>query len=292
MDHERGRMNQDTQPRAATPDGPRPPIHQGPGTERGSPACDLPREFVRHEWARMLGSPVGLPRPLLVLGGWRAPWMPALLLARHLRKLTGAPPGQVLAVSYPFAGAIEPAAAKVILKVQHRWPPDRTQDTYTGDADRTTEVDVVGISMGGLVARLAAAGPEDDPGACRLAVARLFTLASPHRGAKLAGVVTIDRAGRSMRPGSGFLGRLDHARSNGRNARDTGYELIPYARLRDWLVGARQAAPHGMHPIWVSGPAVTSHHTVSLDHRIIVDIARRLRGEPPVLSAPCQPPRD
>jgi hypothetical protein len=125
-------------------------------------------------------------------------------------------------------------------------------------------------------------------GGCGHAVLRirtLFTLATPHRGALLAGLVRPDRAARQMRPGADTLNRL-HRLSGG-------YELVPYAMLRDWWVGSTRAAPDGHVPIWVdpqtAGERFASHFAINRQPLIVADIARRLRGEDP-LARPGPPP--
>jgi pimeloyl-ACP methyl ester carboxylesterase len=212
------------------------------------------------------------PSPLVVLSGWRA--TPALshALAREMRKRLGDRP--VAPVSFMTTSSIESAADRLVRAVDERFPTD--------DAERTAEVDIVGVSMGGLVARLAAAV---GAGGRRLRIGTLFTLSTPHRGAKLAETITLDRAARQMKPGSAFLRALD--------AHERDYELVCYARLGDRWVGATNTAPPGMDPIWVEPPRMTlSHLLVSRDPRILDDIAARLGGEAPLLGPPSPAPRD
>jgi hypothetical protein len=160
--------------------------------------------------------------------------------------------------------------------------------TAANDRFSTNAVfDIVAVSMGGLVARAAIL---DGHGGKRLAARRVFTLATPHRGAKLARWIRLDGACRDMQPGSPFLRELD-AREHGAGGRP--YEMVCYARLGDRWVGSTNAAPPGMDPIWV--PAIRgtpSHLMVSTDARIIDDIARRMLGMDPVLRANGPPPRD
>lgn len=224
------------------------------------------------------------PRPLVICSGWRAWPVLANRLARALRRRTGRPASGVLPVSYPLEATIPGAVAKVLRAVERHWPSD--------DPDRTAAVDVVGVSMGGLVARLASAGdPWGRPaGAKRLDVRRLFTLATPHRGARLARFVALDAAARDMRPGSPFYDRLDALDDR---TRDAPYELVCYARLRDVWVGAKQTAPPGLDPIWVPTPWWSlAHLLVTTDRRLIDDIAGRLQGRPPRLEHAGPPPRD
>ena len=69
------------------------------------------------------------------------------------------------------------------------------------------------------------------------------------------------------------------------------YEIVPYAVLRDGMVGATNTAPPGQEPIWVSGRLFMSHLLIALESRIYTDVALRLRGEQP-LGSPSEPPRD
>ncbi len=211
-------------------------------------------------------------KPLVVLSGWRATPMLAWALGREMRKRL--PDRPVVPVSFMTTSSIEAAAERLIGAVEERFPSDQP--------GRTERVDVVGVSMGGLVARHAAAV---GAGGRRLAIGTLFTLATPHRGARLAEAIALDRAARDMRPGSAFLRGLDeHERE---------YQLVCYARLGDRWVGATNTAPPGMDPIWVEPPRWTlSHLLVSRDRRILDDIAARLRGEAPVLGPPSPAPRD
>ena len=209
-------------------------------------------------------------RPVLILGGYRTPGVPVRIIAATLRKFADIPRDRLLVVSYPFAGSIASAVDKAMREIQRRgW--------------EQTELDVIGLSMGGIVGRTLLARP-DGPRA-----ARLFTLASPHRGALLADRVRPDAAARDPRPGSGFLRSLDEALA------DRSYELICYATLRDWMVGATHSAPIGMHPIWLDphrpGGSLLAHFLVNSDSRILADVARRLRGEPGFAKA-SPPPRD
>ena len=92
------------------------------------------------------------------------------------------------------------------------------------------EVDVVAISMGGLIARYAAMPLPDD--SRQLRIRRLFTISTPHRGAKLAALPTFDQRQIDMRPGSAFLASLDDALA------DADYDLLPYVR------GEADGVPH------------------------------------------------
>ncbi|MFI4915473.1 MAG: lipase family alpha/beta hydrolase [Phycisphaerales bacterium JB060] len=254
--------------------------------DRANPAYPATNAEVDDAIEAMKDDPVGLDRPVVVLSGWRSPSLTGRSLAGRIRKVTGAGEGRVTSISYTWQAGIPEIAATVAQKVADEY--GTTTDPATGQR-WTTEVDVVAISMGGLVARTAWAEPAAvgrDPGV-RLNIKTLYTLGSPHRGAKLATWIRLDESARQMKPGSDFLADLDAATLGG--AHDL--RIVPYATLRDSWVGATNAAPHGQEPIWVPGRIVLSHHLISLDDRILADLGRRLRGEAP-LAEPSAPPRD
>jgi pimeloyl-ACP methyl ester carboxylesterase len=244
------------------------------GEHEGFPAPPLGVEAERQ---RMINDPRGLERPLLVIGGWRTPNVIATILARDLRTLTGAPRSQTAAMGVLTCNTMDAAVNRAVNVVERHWPSDNPA--------ATTTVDVVAISMGGLVARAAAL---PDPGGKRkqLNIRRLYTLGTPHRGASLANRIAIDQLGRDMRTGSAFLGRLDEALMT------SVYELVCYARTFDVMVGATNSAPEGQEPFWLHGPKVFSHSTTWLNQLIRLDIARRLRNEEPLALHPSPPPRD
>jgi pimeloyl-ACP methyl ester carboxylesterase len=153
------------------------------------------------------------------------------------------------------------------------------QKCPSNDPHWTPEVDVVGMSMGGLAARYAAA-PGDSLAARRLRIARLFTIASPHTGATLASAGFTDFH-RDMRAGSKFLKSLAQT-----DAREQ-YEIEPYVLLGDEIVGVQNAAPLGVTPWWLPNDSIwMSHFAALVDDRILADILKRLRGETPFTSSP------
>lgn len=241
------------------------------------PGCPLAptRALAADERRHMEAAPVALARPVLVLSGWRSPYWQGRGLARRLEALTCRDASRFRSVSYMLSWSIEGAAQRAVEAVQAAWP--------SAAHDDTTEVDVVAVSMGGLVARAGAAGLG---GSRRLRIHRLFTLATPHRGAALAERIRPDLAAREMRPGSEWLARLDAALP------DAAAEIIPYARTGDAWVGATRTAPPGRDPIWTRGPFCLSHFTIALDEAITLDIARRLRGESPLATGASPPPCD
>lgn len=230
-------------------------------------------EQLKAEIARLRANPIGVARPIVVLSGWHSPGID-LTLGRSLRVLTGAQESEVLAIAYPFATSVHGAAHKSMRLIS---------EAFGAENGWTREVDVVGVSMGGLVARLAAS--ELLGLSHRLRISRLFTLASPHRGSKLAARVSVDRASGDMKPGSAFLAQLDEAWRRQR------FPIVPYAILGDWMVGATYTAPPGQEPTWFHAPPIIGHHFISMNRAIVVDVARRLRGEEPIRQ-PSPAPRD
>jgi hypothetical protein len=245
-----------------------------------NPAFALSIDEAAREAVRMRADPRPLARPVVVIGGYRAWTIASTSLASRLCAMTCHDPTMFAGMAYPWSTDFSKIAARVCALVERRWP---SADPHGKD---TREVDVVGVSMGGLVARAAAAGLAQPHTNRRLRIGRLFTLGTPHRGAKLAELARPDAAARDMRPGSPFLTTLDGDLAN------ASYELVCYTRLRDTWVGASRTAPPGHRPHWVSGWRVLSHVTISMDTRILVDIARRLRREPPMTGQPGPPPHD
>jgi len=240
-----------------------------------NPDFPLTFELARRDSARMRAAPVTLQRPVLVFSGYHAWKQLPETLAASLRRLTGAPPGLIVPVSYARASTFEHAAQVALTKFAH----------LNGGTDaQSPEVDVVAVSMGGLLSRFMASPMWQGR---RLRINRLMTLSTPHRGARLAGIVALDAAARAMKPGSEFLARLDE------HLPDRGYDLACFCRLRDWWVGARNAAPRGMQPMWLPTPPHSlGHMTVSMDPRLIVEVARRLRQEEPFAKTGQPPPHD
>lgn len=209
-----------------------------------------------------------LVRPLVIVSGYHSPSIPAKNLARILKQWCR-PHEPPLVVSYAFARQTTVAEEAVVGSIERRgWG--------------RTEVDIIGISMGGVLARAVIASG-------RVRAARLMTLASPHRGAMLAEFVRPDSAAADLRRGSAFLERIDRALPNRR------YELVCYASLRDWWVGARRAAPEGSWPIWLDPARLwargMSHFAITSDRHILADVCLRLTGGKPVGEA-SEPPRD
>lgn len=244
---------------------------------RVNPAfCPTPEELDA-QWAQLAATPYEHPRPVVVLCGWRAPLAALKSLRANLRALM--PGTRVLPIAFPRASSMQEAdrATRNVLEARNL-------------AD--TPLDVVALSMGGLVARALAAGTFAAP----IQIVNLFTFATPHRGAVLAKYIRPDAAARDMRPGSAFLQDLDAALDR------AAFNLTPYGYLRDWWVGCENTAPPGHTPIWLDPLGLRgrtlSHFMITTERRIILDVALRLRGLPPLStpgplptlqSASCQP---
>jgi pimeloyl-ACP methyl ester carboxylesterase len=235
-----------------------------------NPSFPLTVAQAREALRDMRADPKPLDRPVLVLSGIHDPGIVVASVANRLRPITteGA---MIRVVSFFGADTFDACRKRVLDKAEALL-------AASGEKGAAGELDVVAVSMGGLVARWAAlAQAEDDR---RLRIRRLFTISSPHRGANMAGVPTFDERIIDMRPGSAFLASLDAA------LEDAEYELIPYVRLGDAIVGEENAAPPGRGAWWVATGVSLAHVSAYDDLRIIADIARRLRGEDPFTRDP------
>jgi hypothetical protein len=226
----------------------------------------------------MKHSPVKLSRPLVIIGGFLDQNFSPPYFTYQFRELSG--DERIIPVSIGMCGSFDECRRRVIEAVEEAYPSD--------DPKFTVEVDVVGASLGGLVGRYAAAPTFEregaEPMAKRLRVARLFSIASPHAGATLAQKIAFTQFHRDMRPGSAFITWLAE------QDRFATYELYPYVRLADEIVGDRNASPPDRAPLWLANPPLhLSHAGAMTDARIIADIARRLRGEAAFAQLPGTP---
>jgi pimeloyl-ACP methyl ester carboxylesterase len=176
-------------------------------------------------------------------------------------------------VSFTFCNTFDACRQRVIATVEKEFP--------SADPNQTVEVDVIGLSMGGLVGRYCATLPST-AGDKRLRIHTLYTAASPHRGALRAEQwPRLLKMQGDMTPGSDFYRRLEAAE------REVSYELVPYVRLGDTTDGPQYAAPTGRTPWWVPNrPGDFAHVGTMGDPRIMSDVLRRLRGEEPWTTEP------
>lgn len=229
---------------------------------------------ARQALDQMSAHPRPLDRPLVVIGGFLDPNVSPPLYKWHFQRLTN--DDRIVTVSVGFCGSFDECRQKVLEAVDRAYP--------SADPTWTTEVDVVGASLGGLVARYAAAPSGDPAKPRRLKIARLFSISSPQRGATLATTLGFTQYHRDMRPGSPFLRSLAN-----HDARAT-YQLYPYVRLKDEIVGEQYAAPPDRDPLWLPNPPLTLAHAGAMaDERILADIGLRLRNEPPLSREPASP---
>ena len=229
-----------------------------------NPSFPLTMAQAECELEAMNTAPKPLVRPVIVVSGIFDPGIGSQALADELRSMcTGDAP--IIAIHFSGAKTFDACAARVIEAIEHAIP--------SADLDQTIEVDVVASSMGGVVARVAATD-DSAAGRKRLNIGRLFTISTPHRGAKLAHSSSFDKRISAMCHDSDLITSL--------NAEPCGYELIAYTRLDDGIVGEENTAPPGQNPYWVANmPFRSAHLEANNDPRILADIARRLRGEQP-----------
>lgn len=282
----------------------------GPSVE--NPSFPLSVEVARSELSR-LKARVGMPvRPVVVIGGLFDVGIVADSLGIRLKELVS-PSASMVVVSAWGTENVEETRRKVIAALERSHP--------SGDANETVEVDVVGFSYGGIVARYAAMPTKERAGVLplaggdessassmkRLRIKRLFCIAVPNNGCDSAMTATLDDRVASIRNGSRLLramDKYDHAVGNGRNPEIregrvqprglaehlAAYEVYCYVRLEDRIVGAQNAGLGGASPWWVSNlPFETAHGDAYRDPRILADIARRLRNEPAFATEPATP---
>lgn len=237
-----------------------------------NPSLSVSYEDAKALTASMRNHPKAAKNPILILGGWRDPGLVAWRMQRALEAvMTRDTP--MFRLSFGLSTSFDQTREQVIALVQRQLPSSAPEWTAT--------VDVVAFSMGGLVARYAASRNGNSR---RLRIDRLFTIATPHRGARLAFLMFFDPLARDMRPGSDFLLGLDAALES------ASYQIIPYTRLSDPVVGEANVAPPNGIPLWVSArPPQTSHLFSAFDARIRADIMRRLRGEASLFVEPYAP---
>ncbi|MEM7229819.1 MAG: hypothetical protein AAF432_13490 [Planctomycetota bacterium] len=237
-----------------------------------NPSFPITTDDARSEMRLMQDNRVQFERPVVVLGGIHDPGVAAPHIARVIRR-TGTEDSRVISISFLTTWTFDQCRNRVIKVLDREF--GENGEPFTG------EVDVVGMSMGGLVGRYSAI-PRDD--GRRIRIRRMCTISSPHRGAKLAWLGFFDPRAHDMKPGSPFMVALDDALLN------DPYEIVPYVRLTDWIVGEQYASPHNQTVYWLSTPFLEGAHVAAhRDPRILGDICRRLRGETPFTVDPPTP---
>jgi pimeloyl-ACP methyl ester carboxylesterase len=248
-------------------------ITNSPVNPSFSVAPDQARKMIDDDTA----NPKALKRPLLIVGGFFDPGIASAFLAHDFRNYTH--DDRIIRVALGWSWDTEEYRQRIIDAVDKAFP--------STDPVFTTEVDVIGYSMGGLASRYAAMKPPSGPPLRRLRIARLFTISSPHLGALSA--MQLPHNGNKLQDqmwaGSQFLNSINnHADA------DNLYPVYSYVCLGDKVVGAMNAAPPGQTPWWVSPPIwLSSHDWAFMDPRIRADILCRLRDEPPLTHDPPTP---
>lgn len=242
-------------------------------------------------------------QPVLVLSGWRAwPVLPRALAQRidaAVRRMGYPSPvtedGDILSPKGRCGGGAA-YGDDISQRTQRAFEfiPIAFQDLATIEAcvERVVgivregglaeaDLEIVAVSMGGLVARKAIL---DGHAGVRIRARRVFTLATPHLGARLARWIRLDGAAASMRPGCAWLADLDRREAaawgvDARGVTKRPYELVCYGRKGDLWVGSANTAPAGVESVRVGWRAhQMSHLMITMDERIVEDVARRLVG--------------
>jgi len=232
-----------------------------------NPSFAISRPDAQQDLRRMQENPVALERPLVFLAGIGDLSISSGAIERAIEPTVTGPCVEMhFFDEFTFDGARQKTLREVA-------------SALGTSIEEIPEVDVVAFSMGGLVARYAAIR---DSAGHRLPIRRLYTISTPHEGARLAGIPLGVPQGEDMCPTSDFLEMLRRAKRD--------YEVVCYTRLDDVTVGEEFAAPDGDDLWWVPTPSGEwSHMAAFNDERILGDIARRLRGETPWTRKPAAP---
>jgi len=191
-----------------------------------NPAFSVSADDADRVFDQMHAARKPLRRPLVVVGGLNDPFVAATWLDYELSRAID--DRRIITVSLPLYFTMDGCRDHVLAAVQKAVP--------AGDG-----VDVIGVSLGVTVARYAALPRENGP---RLKIVRLFSVAGPNQGAQIATrwPVLFPIQG-DVRPGSAFMQRMAAA--------PVDYEIIPYVRLGDDVVGlaATRSPRHGHHRV-------------------------------------------
>ena len=148
------------------------------------PPDQLPTvDAARDDIARMTRDPRPLARPVLVFSGWGDPGVVSLHMASALREVAFEP--RVAAQQFFTSWTMEHCRRNAVAAAAALVPEDRPADAGP------LEIDVVGKSMGGLIARELARdqADADDP---VVRVVRIFNISASHRGARLVALPTLE----------------------------------------------------------------------------------------------------
>ena len=123
----------------------------GCATHPDNPAFPLSSKQAGMAIDEMRQHPKPLDRPLVIVGGFLDPDLFPPLLEHYFKSIS--PDAKIVTVTVGFYGSFEDCRQAVISAVDKEFP--------SSDPQWTTQVDVVGVSLGGLVARYAAAPCRD-----------------------------------------------------------------------------------------------------------------------------------
>jgi hypothetical protein len=249
------------------------------GEDRINPSFPVSVDHAKQILENQTAHPKPLVRPLVIVGGYFDPGVAAPMMRSRFESWTG--DDRIATISLGFCFTIEQCRQHIIEEVDKAFP--------TNDPNATTEVDVIGFSLGGLSSRYAAEDPK--PGMepqRRLGIARLFTISSPLRGAVAATsipMVSLFPLVQTMTPESDVIRAVAMPQTA-----DEIYPVYSYVRLRDYEVGTSNAALPGQTPWWVEAPPlIRPHGSACLDPRILADILLRLHGDRPLSTEPPAP---
>lgn len=189
----------------------------GGGVE--NPSFPLTVSRAHDELEQMRELPVRPARPVVVIGGLFDAGIVADDLGDRIKKHTS-PSAEILVVSPFGTTSVDSCRRKVLTRIEERFP--------SGDPNQTVEVDVVGFSLGGVVARFAALEAEEraraveDQGAAaqadarsmkRLNAVRVFCISVPNAGSAAAEPPTLDQRVVEIRPDSSVLKAVNNRRA-------------------------------------------------------------------------------
>lgn len=241
------------------------------GCQRANPSFPVMVEQARYKInQQMKEDPQPLQRPLVVVVRQRF-MHSSTRLEKQLR--VGLSDDRIMTVALHRQWSFDRCREELIEAVDDRFPGD--------DSQWTTEVDVVGHSIGGLVALYAA---DSSVGDRHLRIGRLFTLSTPMQGFGQESMEEFDELLVDMNADPALVAS---AIAQGTSA---DYEIIPYTRLTDKTSGEANNAPPGEVAWWLPArPLDPSHDGARNDPRIQADIMRRLRNEEPLTTTPRAP---
>ncbi|HTB62290.1 MAG TPA: hypothetical protein VK737_01770 [Opitutales bacterium] len=232
-----------------------------------NPSFPLTSGGAHAAFVEMEKNPQQLPRPLVIIGGYEDPGILTTLGMQYFQLITK--DTKLISISVANCRDFAECRARVLEEVNIA--------CGNHDPNWTAEVDVIGISLGGLAARVAAAPSRDPATPQRLRIAHLYTLSSPLAGARVANL-GITRFQQEIQPDSDLQKYLNAVDA------DPKYEITSYVHLGDEMVGQENASIPGRTPYWLPNTPLVPllpHEQMMVDERALADIGRRLRGETP-----------